>query len=330
MIKNKTILITGGTGSFGHTATELLLDHGAKQVIIYSRDEYKQMLTKNKFKDKNVKFYIGDVRDLERLVECTKNVDIILHAAAMKHVDICEQNRGEAKKTNVNGSKNVTEAALQNNVPISINLSADKAVYPAGVYGETKAESEQIFINANKKAKSKNKNCKFANLRYSNVIGSRGSVVEIFEKKLNNDEKISVVNDKMIRMVITQNQVVSMVEYAVENMIGGETFLLESPVLRISDLAYAMHKKIKKGFVEIKNEIREGEKYGAVLISKDESKRTIVSPDNYLVVLPENKFFKKEGYFENYGDKFFQKGEYGTHNAHYLNQDEIIKMIYEE
>src|SRR3989344_5552162 len=129
MINDKTILITGGTGSFGHKATEEFLKDGAKKIIIYSRDEYKQVLMRGEFKDQRVSFVIGDVRDLERLKECSKDVDILIHAAAMKHVDICEQNKSEAIKTNITGSENVVKASLENNIPISINLSADKAVY---------------------------------------------------------------------------------------------------------------------------------------------------------------------------------------------------------
>lgn len=328
MIKDKTILITGGTGSFGHKATQQFLKDGAKKIIIYSRDEYKQMLMKNEFKDERVHFVIGDVRDIERLKECAKGADIIMHAAAMKHVDICEQNETEAIKTNVQGSKNVVEAALHNEVPITINLSADKAVYPAGVYGKTKASSEEIFTKANKTAKEMKKKCRFASLRYSNVIGSRGSVVEIFEEKLNKNQTVIVINDKMIRLVITQEEVVEMAKYAAEKMKGGEIFLVQSPVLRISDLAKAMQKKIGKGNVEMKNEIREGEKYDAVLISEEESKRTITTPEDYLVIMPQDKETDKNIFLKTYGNNMFQKGEYGTHNARYLKQDEIIKMIY--
>jgi len=325
-MQNKKILITGGTGSFGYKATQKFLQAGA-EVIIYSRDEYKQALMKKEFPD--AKFCIGDVRDLERLQECTQGVAVIIHAAAMKHVDICEQNSSEAFKTNVLGSKNVVAAALSNDVPVIINLSADKAVYPAGIYGESKAESEKIFVEGARKAKVLGKPCRFSNLRYSNVLSSRGSVVEIFEKILQDDKTVTVFDDKMIRLVLTQNQVISLVEFTINNSLGGETYLIKSPVLRISDLATAMQQHLGKGKVEIKNEIREGEKYDAVLLSAEESRRTLITTESYLVILPEFAV-SLSGYHERYGDNYFAQGEYGTHNAQYLNNEEIIKMVYEE
>jgi len=325
-MQNKKILITGGTGSFGYNATKRFLQSGA-EVIIYSRDEYKQAMMKKEFPD--VKFFIGDVRDLERLQECTQGVDVIIHAAAMKHVDICEQNSSEAFKTNVMGSENIVTATLHNNIPLTINLSADKAVYPAGIYGESKAESEKIFIEGARKAKLLHKPCSFSNLRYSNVLGSRGSVVETFEKILQNDKTVTVFDDKMIRLVLTQNQVISLVEFAIANSQGGETYLIKSPVLRISDLALAMQHHLGKGKVEVKNEIREGEKYDAMLLSAEESGRTLVTKEGYLVILPEF-VVSLSGYHGIYGQNYFHQGEYGTHNAKYLNNEEIIKMVYEE
>ncbi len=327
MINNK-ILITGGTGSFGYTAVEHFLQRGVQNIIIYSRDEYKQHLMRNQFNDERLQFVIGDVRDKERLLEATRHVDIIIHAAAMKHIDICEQNPGEAYKTNVQGSRNVTEAALHNNVSLSINLSADKAVYPAGVYGRTKADSERIFLDANTQALIQGKPSRFVSLRYSNVLGSRGSVVEIFEEKLNRGETISVLNENMIRLIVTQPQIIALVQYTMQHAVGGETFLIESPVLKISDLAYAMKEKIGKGNVEIKQELREGEKYDATLLSGDESQRTIVSPENYLIIFPKNGLLPREAFTAMHGSTLFQKGEYGTHNARYATQKEVITMIY--
>ena len=246
----------------------------------------------------------------------------------MKHIDICEQNPGEAYKTNVQGARNVTEAALHNNVLLSINLSADKAVYPAGVYGRTKAESERIFLEANTHAIVQEKPSRFVSLRYSNVLGSRGSVVEIFEEKLNKEETVTVLNEHMIRLIVTQPQIISLVQYALHHAVGGETFLIESPVLKISDLAYAMKEKIGKGNVEIKQEIREGEKYDATLLSTEESQRTIVSPENYLVIIPKNGLLPPEAFTARHGSTHFQKGEYGTHNARYATKQEVITMIY--
>jgi len=325
-VKGKKILITGGTGSFGEEATKKFLEDGAKEIVIYSRDEYKQMMMMKKFNDERVSFVIGDVRNREKLEKEMEGVDIVIHAAAMKHIDFCEQNKEEALKTNVEGTRNVVKAALYNEIPVCINLSADKAVYPAGVYGETKAMSEKIFIEGNEKAKALGRKCKFASMRYSNVIGSRGSVVEIFEERLNRGEEISVFNEKMMRLVITQKQVISMMEYAMDKIVGGEILLFESPIMRISDLARAMQSKVGKGSVEIKNEAREGEKYDAVLLGEKESGRTIVSPEGYLVIVPEGE--NRASYEKKYGEKRFMKGEYGTHNAPYLNQEEIISLLY--
>ncbi len=332
MISGKTILITGGTGSFGTKAIEQFLQENVKSIIIYSRDEYKQHLLRMQHKDHRVTFIIGDVRDKERLLESSRGVDIIIHAAAMKHIDICEQNPGEAYKTNVEGTRNIVSAAIANNIPICINLSADKAVYPAGVYGRTKAESEQIFIEGNIFSHQNLKRCRFVNLRYSNVLGSRGSVVEIFEEKLRRGETVTVLNEKMIRLIVTQDQIVSLVKYATQSAVGGETFLIESPVLKISDLAHAMNKKIGKGNVEVRQEIREGEKYDAVLLSQEESQRTLVTPNapHYLVLLPRNGLLPREAFTPIHGSIPFAKGEYGTHNARYATQEEVITMIYDK
>ena len=319
------VLITGGSGSFGYKATKRILKAGAKKVIIYSRDEYKQMIMKKEIPDNRVDFKIGDVRDYERLEECTRDVDVILHAAAMKHIDICEENKREAYKTNVQGSRNVVQVALRNDVSITINLSADKAVYPAGVYGKTKAEAEKIFFEGQLEAKNTGKKCRFCSIRYSNVIGSRGSVVEIFEKLLTQDQTVTVFDKNMMRFVITQNEVLRLVDFAVNKSIGGEIIIAESPMIRISDLALVMKKVIGKGRVQILNKRRSGEKYDAVLLSEKESRRTIISNEGYLILISESQ--NMEAYKELYGDTMYRKGEYGTHNAPLLKEAEIIDLL---
>jgi FlaA1/EpsC-like NDP-sugar epimerase len=320
-LERKTILITGGTGSFGYEMAKYALEKGASKIIILSRDEYKQYLMRTHFKNnEKIRFVIGDVRDYSSVIDITKNVDVIFHAAAMKRVEVCEEHVQEAIKTNVNGTLNVAACAGKNNVGIVINLSADKAINPSGVYGLTKSLSEKIFEEANKKYP----NTKFINLRYSNVLGSRGSVTEIFEKKLLNNETITVFDKTMSRLFLTQLDIMQLCEIACEHGIGGEIFLKKAPLIKILDLAEAMKELVGSGEIRTESKLRPGEKDDATLVSKEESKRTYELGIDFLVIIPSenDEYMTKYGKHKKFGEEF-----YGTQNAKTLNKNKIKQLL---
>ncbi|MFQ5873408.1 MAG: SDR family NAD(P)-dependent oxidoreductase, partial [Dehalococcoidia bacterium] len=236
VLESKVVLITGGTGSFGQRAVARFLDEGARKVIIYSRDEYKQSAMRSSFKSEpRLEFRLGDVRDCRRLTEICEGVDHIIHAAAMKQVPSCEENPLEAVLTNVMSASNVIEAATQNMVEKVVNLSADKAVYSTSVYGATKFLSERLFIEASRKGRTR-----YINLRYSNVLDSRGSVFEVFSNRLLRGEAVSVFDAQMTRFFLTQDQVVELCLLAFENGVGGETYIKLAPPVNILKLAEIM------------------------------------------------------------------------------------------
>ena len=215
-MKGKHLLITGGTGSFGTSAVPGFLAAGSRKVTIYSRDEYKQSQLRAAFgNDSRLSFILGDIRDRPRLDEACRGVDYLIHAAAMKQVPSCEENVEEAIKTNVLGTSNVVAAAISNDVDCAINLSADKALYPTSVYGATKFLSEGLFTEANRRS-----NVRFVNLRYSNVMASRGSVFEVFRDRLSRGDPVTVFDPRMRRFFLTQKEVVELCLFAVERSVG--------------------------------------------------------------------------------------------------------------
>ena len=246
MLTNKTILITGGTGSFGKCFTKYVLEHyDVKKIIIYSRDEFKQWMMENEFRayqkdyEKKLRFFIGDVRDLDRFKRACYGVDYIIHAAALKQVPACEYNPNEAIKTNINGAMNVIEAALDCDVKKVVALSTDKAVNPVNLYGGTKLVSDKLFIAANAYAGSKGVN--FSIVRYGNVAGSRGSVIPFFHNIIKNGgNELPITDYRMTRFWISLTEGVKLVIKALEEANGGETFISKIPSFKITDLAQAM------------------------------------------------------------------------------------------
>lgn len=323
-IRGKNVLITGGTGSFGHNMVSKLLGLNPNKIIIFSRDEHKQLIMRGYFNNNTrLHFIIGDVRDKVSLSYALRGVDIVFHAAAMKQIPICELHPNEAIKTNVMGSQNLVEAAIENNVEYVINLSADKAVYPSGVYGVTKFLSEKLFVNANLLG-----NTRFGNLRYSNVLGSRGSVVEMFYNNLMNGKDIVVTDERMVRLVLTQDDVVELALKALGMMIGGETFVKKTPVLKIKDLAEVMKEQIGKGNIVYGN-AREGEKFDATLISEEESVNTLFTNDGYFIILPSYSGFDLRKYRRYYSNlKSMEVKEYSTKNAPVLNREQIKEIVF--
>lgn len=284
MLNNKTILVTGGTGSFGKCFTKYVLTHyNPKKIIIYSRDEYKQFIMQNEFKELNKKnqlrFFIGDVRDKERMQRAFEGVDYVVHAAALKQVPACEYNPGEAIKTNIHGAMNVIDAALDaGTVKKVVALSTDKAVNPVNLYGGTKLVSDKLFIAANAYAGAKDIN--FSIVRYGNVAGSRGSVIPFFQNIIKNGGKELPITDyRMTRFWISLQQGVELVIKALEEAVGGETFISKIPSFKITDLAQAMLPGCEMPEVGI----REGEKLHEIMVTTEDSATTYEYEKHFIV-----------------------------------------------
>jgi UDP-N-acetylglucosamine 4,6-dehydratase (inverting) len=281
MLNNKTILVTGGTGSFGHHFVDYVLAHyKPKKIIIYSRDEFKQFNMQNDYKEYSniLRFFIGDVRDEARLHRAMKGVDYVIHAAALKQVPACEYNPNEAIKTNINGAMNVINACLDEGVEKVVALSTDKSVNPINLYGGTKLVSDKLFCAAN--AYSGEGGPRFSVVRYGNVAGSRGSVIPFFQDIIDNGgTELPITDFRMTRFWISLEQGVELVIKALEDSKGGETFISKIPSFNITDLAKAM-----KPDCELKEVgIREGEKLHEIMITAEDSARTYEYEKNYII-----------------------------------------------
>ncbi len=286
------ILITGGTGSFGKKFLDKILQkkNNFRKIIVFSRDEYKQHILKKRFSNnkdfEKLRFFLGDIRDKDRLNIALRDVDIVIHAAALKQVDSAEYNPTEYVKTNVIGSQNIIECSIQNDIKKVIALSTDKASSPINLYGATKLCSDKLFVAANFYS---GKNI-FSVVRYGNVFGSRGSVVEVFNNR-KNKKIISITDKSMTRFNITLNESIDMVLWCLKNSYGGEIFVPKIKSYKILDLARAFSNDAKIKFIGV----RPGEKISEELISKSES-RTTVDLGKYYAILPEFKNFLKNKY----------------------------------
>jgi UDP-N-acetylglucosamine 4,6-dehydratase len=295
MLNEKTILITGGTGSFGHEFVKTILyKYNPHKVIIYSRDEYKQYLMQKQFsyhKADNLRFFLGDVRDQSRLYRAFEGVDYVVHAAALKQVPALEYNPTEAVKTNVMGASNIIDAAVDAGVKKVVSLSTDKAVNPINLYGATKLVAEKLFVAANDYAGNR---VKFTSVRYGNVIGSRGSVIPLF-KRLKKDgiKEFPITHLEMTRFWISLAQSVDLVLTALDQSVGGEIFIPKIPSMRLVDLAKAIDPDCI--FKEIG--VRPGEKIHESLISVDEA-RGVKDCDSHYVILPQ--FFFRQTIYDAY------------------------------
>ena len=281
MINNKTILITGGTGSFGSAfAYNLIEKYKPKKIIIFSRDELKQSIMKQSIPNawlKKFRFFIGDVRDKERVNVAFKDVDIVIHAAALKQVDAAEYNPLEAIKTNIIGAENVISSSLYNNVGHVVALSTDKACSPINLYGATKLASDKLFISANNiRGRSK---CKFSVLRYGNVMGSRGSVIPFFLSLKNNNKMLTVTDKDMTRFSLTLSEGINFAIKTLKMMIGGELFVPKIPSYKITELVIAISGNNK--FTTIG--LRPGEKTHEDLISSSDALYTFETKDFYII-----------------------------------------------
>ena len=325
MFDDKTILITGGTGSFGRKYVDVLLEkYSPRKIIIYSRDELKQFQMQETHDSKVMRYFIGDVRDYERLNQVMDSVDFVIHAAALKQVPAAEYNPMECIKTNIHGAENVIKACINNNVEKVIALSTDKAANPINLYGATKLASDKLFVAANNMASGRKS--RFSVVRYGNVVGSRGSVVPFFKKIIEDGGKsLPITHPEMTRFWITLRQGVEFVLENFERMHGGEIFVPKIPSIKITDLAKALSPKSTQEIVGI----RPGEKLHEIMCPSDDSHLTIEFLNHYVIkpsirFLDENDFLvdrkKEEGKLVEQGFEYNS----GT-NKHFLNQDEILK-----
>ena len=316
---DKTILITGGTGSFGKKFTETLLsEHDPESVRIYSRGELLQMEMQNRFDDSRLRFLIGDVRDRDRLYRAASGVDIIVHAAALKHVPACEYNPIEAVRTNVEGSVNVIDAAIDNSVEKVMAISTDKAVHPVNLYGATKMVAEKLFTQGN--AYTGLRKTRFSCVRYGNVIGSRGSVIPLFKEQRKNGV-ITITDDRMTRFWITLEQGVRFVMDCTARMKGGEIFVPKIPSMKVIDLAMVVAPDAERKVIGI----RSGEKLHEILLTEDEARHTREF-DNYFVIEPEHPFWGKDNFNDG---KLLPEGFRYTsdNNDKWLTEGELGKIV---
>lgn len=306
MLNNKSVLITGGSGSFGKKFIETILHRypKVKRIVVYSRDELKQFQLKQKYPEKEfpqMRFFIGDVRDGARLKRACEGIDVIIHAAALKQVDTAEYNPDECVKTNINGAQNVIDAALATNVKDVVALSTDKACAPINLYGATKLVSDKLFTAANN-IKGK-RDIKFSAVRYGNVMGSRGSVIPFFMNK-RKEGVIPVTHDEMTRFNISLQAGVDLVMYTIEHHLGGEIFVPKIPSYKILDVVKAIAPSCK---IKI-NGIRPGEKLNEEMITETDALNTI-DIGSYYAILPSVSFsHKKEDYIKHHNAVDVPKG----------------------
>lgn len=324
MFNDKTILITGGTGSFGKQYTKTILQRfKPKKIIIFSRDELKQFEMQQEFNDPCMRYFIGDVRDLDRLQQAMKGVDYVIHAAALKQVPAAEYNPTECIKTNIHGAENVIRAALDNDVEKVMALSTDKAANPINLYGATKLASDKLFVAANNMAGGHR--TIFGVVRYGNVVGSRGSVVPFFQKLIDSGvESLPITHVDMTRFWISLQQGVDFVLKNFERMHGGEIFIPKIPSIRVVDLAAAMAPHLKTHVIGI----RPGEKLHEIMCPADDSHLTLEFHDHF-VIQPTIRFHNRDASFS--VNKLGEEGkpcelgfEYNSgRNPHFFTVDEI-------
>lgn len=319
--KNQKILLTGGTGSFGQAFTGKIIKKNPKSLRIFDCDEYAQFQTSKNLKRGNVSFLLGRVEDKERLYRAMHDVDIVVHAAALKHVPILEYNPFEAVKTNILGSQNVIDCAIDLGVNKVVLISSDKAVAPTNLYGATKMVAEKIFVQANSYAGSRN--TRFSAVRYGNVMASRGSVVPtFFEQKQNNT--LTITDERMTRFWITLDEGVQFVLNCIDKMRGGEIFVPKIPSIKIMELARAVAPKAKIKIVGI----RAGEKLHELLVSEDEARHT-KDFKNYFIIEPEFTSWGKTDYNNNNAGKELEEGfRYSSdNNDNWLSPSDIKKLL---
>jgi UDP-N-acetylglucosamine 4,6-dehydratase/5-epimerase len=322
--KGKKILITGGTGSLGQALTKRLLDEKVEVVRIFSRNENKQVTMESEFNDDKLRFLLGDIRDLPRLERALEDIDIVFHAAALKHVPVIEYNPFEAIKTNVIGSSNVIEACLHENVEIAVGVGTDKAVSPLNTYGATKLLMEKLFVTAGNYLDKNRHKTKFLALRYGNVLGSSGSVIPKFIEQIKAGKKISVTDPRMTRFSITMDQALDFILSSVSISKGSEVFVPKIKAYNIETLKKAMNELFNN--VKIENiPVRQGEKYHETMINSDEIKYTIETDTRYII----SRIFADQ--IENNSYEGMRKTtlekQYSSDLAEQMNSSELAELI---
>ena len=329
LVKNKNILITGGTGSFGNQITDVLLNKfSPRKVIIFSRDEFKQFQMQKKFSltsYPNIRYFIGDVRDYDRVNHALRGVDIVFHAAALKQVPAIEYNPMEAVKTNIYGTQNIINASINNNVKRVIAVSTDKSVNPVNLYGATKLCFERLVIAGNSLSGSNGPI--FSVLRYGNVFGSRGSVVPVFLKQ-KKQGKITITHPEMTRFTITLEEAINFVLNSASLMIGGEIFVPRIPSYNIVQLANVIGPNIKHEICGI----RPGEKIHELMIGENESHLAINCKD-FFVITPITRYHVTDNYMEHYSEyspQFLKRGEtYSSGKNIMIDDNKLLNLVNE-
>ena len=323
MFKGKKILITGGTGSLGKALAKRLLELDVDIVRIFSRNENSQIIMQSEMNDDRLRYFIGDVRDLPRLIKAMEDVDIVFHAAALKHVPIIEYNPFEAIKTNVLGSQNVIDACLHENVETVVCVGTDKAVSPLNTYGATKLLMEKLFVTASNHTNPKRHRTKFIAIRYGNVLGSSGSVVPTLVKQIESGKNITITDPNMTRFNITMNQALDFIIRSLKKGNGGEVFIPKLKAYSLEVLKDAIIEVLEK---DVKTEIisvRPGEKYHESLISNEETRNTFEDNEDYVILenrLQENNKRKKSSLVS----------QYSSDKVELLTKEELKKILIEE
>jgi len=322
LFNNQIVLVTGGTGSWGHELVRQLLTYNPKEVRIFSRNESNQFKMKQEFENNpKLNFIIGDIKDKDALFEACQNVKYVFHLAALKHVPVCEDQPAEAMKTNVTGTQNVIDAAIECKVQKVIYISTDKASEPANFYGLSKAIGERLIIHSN----LRNTNTKFVCIRGGNVLGTNGSVIHVFKKQINEKQKIGITDVEMTRFFLTVHDAIKLVFKATFDSLGGEIFVMKMPACKILDLAHVLIDASTNKNVQIETlGIRPGEKIHEQLLSEYESKMTYIYDEGYYVILPAIHI---EGLKEHYaGYKRVNLESYNSSTG-LLSKDKIKEML---
>jgi UDP-N-acetylglucosamine 4,6-dehydratase/UDP-glucose 4-epimerase len=322
--KGKKILITGGTGSLGQALTKRLLKDNVDVIRIFSRNENKQVVMESEFNDDRLRFLLGDIRDQTRLERALEDVDIVFHAAALKHVPVVEYNPFEAIKTNVIGSSNVIEACLHEDVEVAVGVGTDKAVSPLNTYGATKLLMEKLFVTAGNYLDQRKHKTKFLALRYGNVLGSSGSVIPKFIDQVKAGKKLSITDPSMTRFSITMDQALEFILSSVIMSKGSEVFIPKIKAYDIETVKEAM-KGLFDNVKDIKIPVRQGEKYHETLINADELKYTVETDSRYIISRVFGSEIKKGTYPKM--EKMKLKEQYSSDVVQKMNKEELMKLI---
>ena len=326
-MEGKKILITGGTGSLGQALTKRLLEMNVDTIRIFSRNEEKQIKMENQFNDERLRFLLGDINDYERLKRAFENIDIVFHAAALKHVPKIEYNPFEAIKTNVLGSQNVIDACLHENVENAICVGTDKAVSPLNTYGATKLLMEKLFVTAGINTDPEKHKTKFVATRYGNVLASSGSVIPHFLNQIKENKKLTITDPAMTRFNITMNQALNFIIRSYQKGKGGEVFAPKLKAYRLGDLKNAIIDLVKKDVQSEIISVRPGEKYHESLINNDEIRNTFEDDEDYIIL--QDHLQKRSEMIQDLR-KTELKEQYSSDKVELLTEDEIKEILLKE